>query len=358
LLAVATQPRAKARFHTAEGFHAFWVGIERTATQAEQDASERHAAQGLELAREIGDTAMQSAALDALSAAAMGRADWDESRETSRSRLSLVGALDLAEKMDAYSVIAWSSVALGDLDEAIRVSREGQSLVQPGQVPAWALHLVAWRTYALALRGDWDEALAGAERARQLWIETGEIAAGYANRGFLAARHVALTRRDDAASERFAAVVDTIMARFTKSSAALLYRDVLRLKADAAAELVRMAASGDSRGPELYEQAVSLASDRDWPLPLDALEAGRAAPAFRRQRHVHLALGRAIGLTRRDPELLRRVLADAESMHARPAMGRLHCEIGRLTGDDAETEAGLRILRELGDQLQIAKFEG
>jgi hypothetical protein len=39
-------------------------------------------------------------------------------------------------------------------------------------------------------------------------------------------------------------------------------------------------------------------------------------------------------------------------------MGRLHCEIGRLTGDDAETEAGLRILRELGDQLQIAKFEG
>jgi class 3 adenylate cyclase/tetratricopeptide (TPR) repeat protein len=359
LLAIATEPRAKARYHTGEGFHAFWVGIERTATQEEKDASERHAAQGLELAREIGDIAMQSAALDALSAAAMGRSDWNESRETSRSRLSLAaGALDLGEKIDAYSVIAWSSVALGDLDEAIRVSREGMSLVQPGQVPAWALHLVAWRTYALALRGDWDDALASAERARQLWIETGEIAAGYANRGFLTARHVALTRRDDAAVERLTAVVDTIMARFTKSSAALLYRDVLRLKADAAAELVRMAASGDPRGPELYEQAVSLASDRDWPLPLDALEQARAAVAFRRMRHVHLALDRAIGLTRRDPAVLRRVLADAEGMRARPTVGRLHCEIGRLTGDDAETEAGLRILRELGDQLQIAKFEG
>jgi hypothetical protein len=45
-------------------------------------------------------------------------------------------------------------------------------------------------------------------------------------------------------------------------------------------------------------------------------------------------------------------------MHARPMIGRLHCELGRMTGDDAEIEAGLRILRELGDQLQIAKFEG
>ena len=43
---------------------------------------------------------------------------------------------------------------------------------------------------------------------------------------------------------------------------------------------------------------------------------------------------------------------------ARPMIGRVRCELGRLTGDDAEFEAGLRILRELGDQPQIAKFEG
>jgi hypothetical protein len=185
----------------------------------------------------------------------------------------------------------------------------------------------------------------------------GEIPAGYANRGFLAARHVALSRRDEAAAERLGSVVDTIMSRFATSTARL-YRDVLRFKPDAAAELVRMAASGDPRGPELYEQAVSLASDRDWPLPLDALEQARVAVAFRGLRHVHLALDRAIALTRGDRELLRRVLADAEAMHARPTIGRVRCELGRLTGDDAETEAGLRILRELGDQLQIAKFEG
>ncbi|HAF12036.1 MAG TPA: hypothetical protein DCK98_18450 [Chloroflexi bacterium] len=359
LLEVATDPRAKARFHSAEGFHAFWISLDRTATDAELAASERHATQALELARGLGDIAMQSAALDALSAVAMmGPADWNAVREISRSRLSLGDGLELGEKMDTYSMIAWASVSLGDLDEAVRASREGQSLVQPGQVPAWALHLVAWRTYALALRGDWDEALASGERARQLWVETGEIAAGYANRGFVAARDVALARRDEAAAERFAAVIDAIMARFVASALAPVYRDVVRLKPDALATLVRMAATTETRIPELFERAVSLAVDRDWPLPLEALEQARAPSASRGQRPLHAALDRAIAVTRGDPDLLRRVLADAEAMHARPMIGRLRCELGRMTGDDAEIEAGLRILRELGDRLQIEKFEG
>ena len=102
---------------------------------------------------------------------------------------------------------------------------------------------------------------------------------------------------------------------------------------------------------------MSLAVDRDWPLPLEALEQARASSASRRHRHVDVALDRAIALTRGDPDLLRRVLADAEAMHARPLIGRVRCELGRMTGDDAEIEAGLRILRELGDQLQVEKFE-
>ena len=358
LLEIATDPRAKARFHIAEGFHVFWLAFERTATNAESATSELHATQGLELARSLGDVPMQSAALDALSAAAMDRGDWNAVRELDRSRLALGDSLDLSEKMDTISGIAWSSVALGDLDEAVRVSRDGLRLVQPGQVPAWALHLVAWRTYALALRGDWDEALTAGDRARQIWNETGRIAAGYANRGFFAARDVALARRDEAAADRFAAVIDAIMEQFKTSPIAPLYREVLRLKPDAPATLVRMAAAGEGSVRELIERVVTLATDRDWPLPLEALEGLRRAPAFRALRHVSAALDRAIALTRGDPELVRRVLADAEAMHARPLVGRLRCELGRMTGDDAEIEAGLQILRELGDQLQVAKFEG
>jgi len=49
---------------------------------------------------------------------------------------------------------------------------------------------------------------------------------------------------------------------------------------------------------------------------------------------------------------------DAEAMRARPLVARVRCELGRMTGDDAEMAAGLRILRELGDELQVEKFEG
>src|SRR5438105_1127992 len=358
LLAVATDVGAQTRFHLGEAFHAFWVSAQRPATDAEVAASGSHATRALELARTIGDVALQSSALDAIASDAMQHGDWARAREISRSRVDLGDRLDLAEKMDTYSMIAWSSMALGDLDEAVRVSREGQALVQPGQVPSWTLHLVAWRTYALALRGDWDEAVAVGERARQLWIESGEIAAGYANRGFVAARDVALARRDEATAERFGVVIDSIMARFIASSPyAPVYREVLRFKPDAPAALVRMEAARGGAGPELFERAVSLAADRDWPLPLDALESARTAARFRGVRHVDVTLDRAIALTRHDPDLLRRVLADAEAMHALPLVGRLRCELGRMTGDDAQIEAGLRILRELGDQLQVAKFE-
>jgi len=75
------------------------------------------------------------------------------------------------------------------------------------------------------------------------------------------------------------------------------------------------------------------------------------------KRDVIASLDRAIAVTRADPAKLRQVLREAEAMHARPMIGRLHCELGRLTGDDAETDTGLRILRQLGDQQQIAKFE-
>jgi hypothetical protein len=153
-------------------------------------------------------------------------------------------------------------------------------------------------------------------------------------------------------------VIDGIMARFTTSPAAPLYRDVLRGKPEAIAELVRRAAAGDKRVPELLERAVNLAADHDWPLPLEALEQARVSFGARGGRCLQLAFDRAIALTRGDPDMMRRVLIDGEAMHARPLVGRVRCELGRITGDDAQNEAGLRILRELGDQLQIARFEG
>ena len=357
LLDHATQPLAIARFHMAEGFHAFWVAGDRVPTDAEVAESEGHATEALAIARSLGDIALQSAALDGVSAGAMQRGDWAACRETARSRIALGERLDLAEKMDTYSVIAWASVALGDLDEAVRISREGLGLIQPGQVPAWALHLVAWRLYAFALRGDWDEVPALAERARELWIESGKISAGYALRGLIAARDVAMARQNDPLSERLTTVIFGIVDQFTPSAGTTAQVEALRFKPGAIVDVLRIAVTR-RRNPEGFERLVSAAADRDEPMPIDAIEAVRESFRPSNLRHVLVGLDRAMALARRDPALLRQVLADYEAMHARPLIGRVRCELGRMTGDDTQIEAGLRILRELGDQLQTAKFEG
>ena len=357
LLDRATDQRAKARFHIAEGFVPFWINGERQPTAGEIDTADAHAAQGVATAKALDDIGLQSAALDARGANAALRGDWVTSREIARSRLLLGPRLELTEKMDTYSVIAWTSVILGDLDEAVRVSREGLGLIQPGQVPAWALHLVAWRLYALTLRGDWDDVLALADRARELWIESGRIAAGYSSRGFIAARSVALARRNEPLTERMNEVLLAIADQYTANPIATAISDALRGKPTAVFDLLR-AIAGGQRNPEAVERFVSEAVDRDTALPVDLLATTREVFRPHYGGPVLLALDRAIAFASRDPALLRDVLARYDAMHARPMIGRVRCELGRLTGDDRETETGLTILRALGDQLQVAKFEG
>ena len=215
---------------------------------------------------------------------------------------------------------------------------------------------MVWRLYGLTLRGDWDDVLALADRARELWIESGKISAGYAIRGFVSARDVALARQNEPLAERLTAVIFDIFDQFAPEPVNVAQRDALRFKPDAIVDVLA-AAITRRRNPEGFERILSLAADRDWPMPIEALEAARASYAPAKLRHVDLALGRAIAITTRDAALLREVRAGYEAMHARPLIGRVRCELGRMTNDDAEIEAGLRILRELGDQLQIAKFE-
>jgi class 3 adenylate cyclase/tetratricopeptide (TPR) repeat protein len=356
LLARATEPLARARYHVAEGFYAFWVASDAVPTAEQIATSEDHARRGLEIARAIDDIGLQSAALDALSAAMMQRSDWAGCRELTRSRLALGPRLDLTEKMDAYAVIAWASIALGDLDESLRSSREGLALIQPGQVPAWALHLVAWRLYALGLRGTWQEVPATADRARELWIESGRIAAGYALRGFLAARDVALAQRNDPLADRMHEVIFGINGQFTREPATVAQADAIRAKPGAVGELVRLARTR-RRNPEGLERLLSAAIDRGEVIPVEDLRAAKAAYTSSALRHVNVALDRAIGVGTSDAALLRAVLAEYEAMRALPYVARVRCELGRISGDDALFASGVSLLRELGDQLHLDRLE-
>src|SRR5207237_9589701 len=199
-----TDERTLATYFAAEGFVPFWLrGAGREASAEEIAAATRSAEQALDMARHLDDANLQSMALDGLAGTGQIQDDWRRAREYSRQRLTFQDRLNMVEKIDAHSMVSWSAALLGDLDEAERVSAEGLAQVQPGQVPAVTLHLVAWRTYTLTLLGRWDDAIAMAHRARQLLIESGQSSAGYALRGFMAAVDVARARHDQRLVELF-----------------------------------------------------------------------------------------------------------------------------------------------------------
>jgi hypothetical protein len=309
------------------------------------------------IAQRLDDPNLESMALDALSGNAQMGGNWTQSREYARRRLTFQDRLNMVEKVDAHSMVAWSSALLGDLDEADRVSAEGMAKIQPGQVPAWTLHLVAWRTYALTLLGRWDEALLMGERARQLWLEARKPSAGFALRGFMSLIDVARARQDDRLAESYREILDTILMAFPAEShfRRWLGYGGTDLKPIAQA-LMQMALT--TRGlPERVERGLSLLLDAGEPLPahwlgelLQTAEEGRFRPLEAQVR-------RGLGVVGRDPEMLSRSLALWEGMGALPYAARVRCELALLTGDPTELDKGLAVLERLGDRLQVGRYE-
>ncbi|MDQ3096581.1 MAG: hypothetical protein M3Q61_00230, partial [Chloroflexota bacterium] len=354
LLAVATDDAAKARFLIARGFLSFWLsGAPEPPADLRVDDSRDSARRGLAIAERLEDASLQSAALDALGSQAQEDGDYEEARRINRSRLALGDRIGMVERVDAHSMVAWNAVLMGDLDEALATSRAALVAVQPGQVPAWVLHLVAWRLYALTLRGDWDDVLALADRALHLWDEGGRHAAGYAMRGFLAARDVAVARGDEPRHERVAAALNEIRDAFRRAQNVRgIDEPLIALDRDG---LLAALGDGSSQwvGREFFERALAACADRDWHVPfptLDRLAADATVP-------LRTQAARARGLFGRDTAMLGAALDGFERMGARPYVARVRCELARLTGDSDLLAVGLEELRVLGDQQQLARFE-
>ncbi len=65
---------------------------------------------------------------------------------------------------------------------------------------------------------------------------------------------------------------------------------------------------------------------------------------------------RARALAYRDPMEMTRALAIWDRIGALPHQGRARAELGLLSGDEAETNAGLTILKKLGDVNYVDRF--
>src|SRR5262245_1537133 len=356
LVARAHDEQAVASFLIADGFFPFWRGAQATAADiAEAEAS---TGRGLAIADRLDDARLRSAALDALSSCARARGAFAQSRQFTLQRLAFEHRLDLHERLDAHTMVAWNSALLGDLTQAERTTAAALGLFQAGQVHWWGLHSAAWRAYTLTLLGRWDDALAVAEHARKIWAEGGLIPAAYCVHGFMAALDIGRARHETQLVERYRAVLDEILKHFATDSLFGRLRpygrgDIAALEA----EVIGGFGTIPRARRQLVERALSLCCDLDRLLSPAALQPIVASAAADGLRLLEAQARRALGLARHDADELTRALEIFEASRATPFTARVRCERALLTGVAAELETGMRVLEALGDIDQLARTE-
>jgi class 3 adenylate cyclase len=359
LLPAVTDVKAEARFHAGLAFMTgWWRAFRGTAvSDADYRAASEQATEALALADQAEDATLRSSALDALSAIAMENGRWREMAQHAQTRLDFADRLPLTERIDAQAMAAWSLTLLGDIVSAERIVRSSLAVIQPGQAPAWVLHLVNWQLVTLFLLGRWEEAPAAALRAERLWHDLGRPAALYSTAGFLCALGIARARRDTADVERWR---DILLAIVAQDAERVGNSAIARLLAEgdplAVTERLRPRA-GESRVVSvILAFAMSYSSDY-------ATDVGDAALHLWLERAVaedvpliEAEARRGLGLARADRVELERAQAIFERIGAVPGAARVRCELGLLTGDEASYAAGAAELERLGDIDQLERY--
>jgi hypothetical protein len=355
LLELTTDERIRAGFLLVESFMPFWIEAEgRAPTPEELERADRSGREVLATGDRLHDASLMSAALDGLGSVAQLRGDYAQLRATALKRLDLGDRLSVAERIDAACMVAWNSLSTGELEEAETVVGAAFALIPQGQASNWSLHLTAWRIVIAAVRGDWDLALASADKAHGRWLELDREATGYAIRGFLAALEVSRARHDDRAAAHWLEVIDNIISRFRTSSRRRL--QALHAAGDASGIVAALeAAEYGSLSDDIIVQALAFASDRGVHLG-DALLERLEARIHPGALLLIAQVDRARGIAHGDAAAFARALGVFEESGARPAAARVRCELGRLSGDDAMFAEGMKTLRQIGDLDQIERY--
>jgi len=353
----ATDKRAIARFLSADAFYPFWLQMVRKPDAEVIAEANRTAERAVELAKELDEPELVSAALDALAGIAAVRDDWPTILKYTLQRLDFEERLGLYERLDAHAMVAWMAYQMGDLATSERDSADMVARLLPGQAPVPALSLYAWRAVTLAMLGSWDEAVAVFWRAVEAWTDAGRLAAGYAQRGFLAGLDIARARGDarieSAAVDTMLSIINRYPASNQTQPLVQLYRKYI--SADAGFT-VNDPSSGALVPTELTERRLNLANDKRQPVPENVMYRELEKSIRTGTPLVEAQVRRSIGLAHADASELSAAIAIWERIGALPCLGRAKAERGLITGDHAETEAGLAILKKLGDVNYVDRF--
>ncbi len=353
-----TDEHVLAAYLASEGFFPFWLRAgDRGATSEERAEADSSAKRALVIAQRLDDPNLQSMALDALAGTGQIADDWRRGLAYSEQRLAFHDRLTMVEKVDAYGMVVWSATLLGDLARAEQVSGEGLAQIQPGQVPAAALHVVAWRAYILTLLGRWDEALAMADRAYQLCRDLGSSSTAYALHGFMAAIDIARARQDQQLFDRYAEIHDEVVSAYTTSTDYRHWEAYAGRDPAPVAQAVASFQLGQMSRLDRLERALNRLLDQDVLLPVATVSVIRDYAQAHEFRLVEAQTERALGRLQKSVDSLQRARTLFERAGAAPYSARVRCEQALLTGDHAEMEAGLQVLERLGDAEQLGRFE-
>jgi class 3 adenylate cyclase/tetratricopeptide (TPR) repeat protein len=306
------------------------------------------------IARELDDATMLSAALDALGGL-LSPGDAATGLRIVKQRVEIESRLPLYERLDVYNVLAWMHAFLGDLDESLEASDRMLRDLAPNQAQALALSLSAWKVWALAKLGRWDEVSGAAERSNRLWEDVGRISAGFALNGFVAALAVGRARGDDRLADRARAILTEIVEQFPPGQifrrlAAFAEPDTEALVREVVLDWEPYAARF-----HLVELAIATCVDRGRTIPLEVLD---RLVTEGRERHHRLVLAQALrarGVQAGTPADLAEAMELFRGFGARPDLARAQIELGELTGDAALRASGIAILEDLGDLDQLGR---
>ncbi|HKW71180.1 MAG TPA: adenylate/guanylate cyclase domain-containing protein [Candidatus Dormibacteraeota bacterium] len=342
-----------ARFLAADAFFPFWIQSVRDPTEEELERAGRNAARALEIARELDNADLASVALDASAVLAQAANDWATSREMAYQRIALEPKLNFYERLDAHSMVAWMSYLLGDLETAEKDSAEMAARILPGQAPYPALGLYVWRALILYTLGRWDDAVAIFWRSVEAWHDAGSHAAGYGLRGFIVGLDIGRARGDARLSGVAMDAIESIVTRFSSDHYVRIFLPYLH--GDPAFtdddQYLRIHYPAD-----VAERRLSLASDLRKELSKRLLDGLLARAVDDHLLLLEAQVHRARGLAFKDPAEMSAAIDVWERVGAVPQLGRGRAELGLLNGDAAETEAGLAILKRLGDADYVDRF--
>ena len=354
LLEDAKDKHSIGRFLAADAFFPFWIQGVRAAPTAEELAlAEKDALEARKIAIELGDPDLESAALDALGGATQAVNEWAKVRDTAYERIKFASSLGFYERLDAHSMAAWMSLYLGELAAADRASADMAARLLPGQAPYPALHLYAWRALTLNLLGRWDEAVAVFWRAVEAWHDAGKHAAGYALRGFSVGIDIGRARGDARLVGVASEAMQSIVCRFSVGNFNRAWEPYARGEPEMSGRTTFEPIEITS---ECLERRLSMANDRREKLTEEGVEAAMRRAIESRQPLLEAQVMRTRALLRDDPADMTAAIGIWEKSGAVPLLGRARAERGLITGDEAETHAGLAVLKKLGDGNYVDRF--